>query len=71
MQTMNTQTQQHQKQPKPPPRVWASDAQLAEIYSVSRATIWRWTAAGRLPRPVKLSPGCTRWKLSDIGEGAE
>lgn len=59
-------TTQAQKQPKPLPRVWASDTQLAEIYSVSRATIWRWAASGHLPQPVKMSPGCTRWKLADI-----
>jgi len=65
---MTTTTQHDFKHPKPLPRVWASDVQLAEIYSVSRATIWRWTAAGRLPLPVKLSPGCTRWKLADFDQ---
>lgn len=59
-------TQQEPKKPKPLPRVWASDTQLAEIYSVSRATVWRWAAAGILPQPVKLSPGCTRWRLDQI-----
>lgn len=53
-------------QVKPLPRVWATDKQLAEIFSVSRQTIWRWSAAGNLPRPVKLSPGVTRWKLAEI-----
>lgn len=48
------------------PIVWASDSQLANFFSVSRATVWRWAAAGRIPQPVKLSPGCTRWKLADI-----
>jgi len=48
------------------PRVWASDNQLAEIFSVSRATIWRWAGAGILPTPVRLSAGCTRWKMADI-----
>lgn len=43
-----------------------SDSQLAAAFNVHRATIWRWTAAGILPRPIKLSTGCTRWKLSDI-----
>jgi len=56
----------HNSHPKPLPRVWASDLQLAEIFSVGRATIWRWTANGRLPQPVKLSPGCTRWKLDEL-----
>lgn len=63
---MSIQAQKDQKDPKPLPRVWASDVQLAEIYSVSRATIWRWAAAGILQQPTKLSRGCTRWKLTDI-----
>ena len=44
----------------------ASDKQLAARYEVSRATIWRWTQEGHLPKPIKFSAGCTRWKLSDI-----
>jgi prophage regulatory protein len=47
---------------------YLSDTQLAEAFSISRATVWRWTAAGSLPQPVKLSPGCTRWKLADIDQ---
>lgn len=43
-----------------------SDAQLAERYSVSRSTIWRWTARKLLPQPVQLSPGCTRWRKDQI-----
>ncbi|WP_150298864.1 helix-turn-helix transcriptional regulator [Pseudomonas profundi] len=45
---------------------YVSDIQLAEMFAVSRATIWRWTKAGNLPEPVKLSPGTTRWRLADI-----
>jgi prophage regulatory protein len=44
------------------------DTDVAARYGTSRPTIWRWTAAGRFPAPVKLSPGCTRWRLSDIEE---
>ena len=43
-----------------------ADLQLASRYSVSRATIWRWAQFGKFPKPIKLSPGCTRWKLSDV-----
>lgn len=46
--------------------IYLSDKRIAERYEVSRATIWRWVQAGRLPKPVKLSPGCTRWKSSDV-----
>ncbi len=44
----------------------ASDTQIAAKYGVSRATIWRWVSAGKFPAPVKLSPGCTRWRLADV-----
>lgn len=43
-----------------------SDKIVAGRYGVSRATIWRWAQTGRFPQPVKLSPGCTRWRSSDI-----
>jgi prophage regulatory protein len=45
---------------------YVSDVQLAKRYSVSRCTIWRWTAKGLLPKPVQLSDNCTRWRLDLI-----
>jgi len=45
---------------------YLADTQLADRYSVSRSTIWRWSHNGRLTKPVKISPGCTRWRLADI-----
>ena len=45
---------------------YVSDLQLAHMHSVSRATIWRWAKAGILPPPIRLSAGCTRWKMADI-----
>jgi len=47
---------------------YLSDIQLANRFSTSRATIWRWVATEKLPKPVKLSQGCTRWKLANIEE---
>lgn len=47
---------------------YLSDNQLAKRYDVSRVTIWRWASQGRLATPVKLSPGCTRWRMSDVLE---
>lgn len=43
-----------------------SAQKMAEQLGVSVPTIWRWAKAGRLPKPTKLSPGCSRWKESDI-----
>lgn len=45
---------------------YVSDSFLANRYSVSRNTVWRWLQHGTIPQPVKLSPGCTRWRLSDV-----
>lgn len=46
---------------------YLTDINTGERYRVSRQTIWRWVATDpTFPPPVKLSPGCTRWKLSDL-----
>ncbi|MFA7351393.1 MAG: helix-turn-helix domain-containing protein [Methylotenera sp.] len=51
----------------PQPATYLSDSQIAQRYSVSRQTVWRWAANDpKFPSCTKLSPGCTRWKLSDI-----
>ena len=39
---------------------------LAAQLDVSVATIWRWAAEGRIPRPVKLSPGVTAWNAAAV-----
>ncbi|MEO6299596.1 MAG: AlpA family phage regulatory protein [Paracoccaceae bacterium] len=46
---------------------YLSDRQLAVRFGVHRMTPWRWlqTLDG-FPKAVRLSPGCTRWKLSEI-----
>jgi predicted DNA-binding transcriptional regulator AlpA len=41
--------------------MYFSDKQLAKKYGVHRSAIWRWVKNGNFPKPVKLSPGCTRW----------
>lgn len=48
------------------PASYLTDAALAARFGVSRATPWRWAKEGNFPQPVKLSPGCTRWRLSDV-----
>jgi len=45
---------------------YLTDAQLAARYGVGRATPWRWVSKGEFPQPVRLSPACTRWRLSDV-----
>jgi predicted DNA-binding transcriptional regulator AlpA len=41
--------------------------QVAERYSVSKASVWRWTKTNeRFPSPLKIGPNCTRWRLADL-----
>ena len=47
-------------------RVFLSDVQVAARYAVSRATVWRWSRATEFPGPVRLGPGTTRWRLSEL-----
>lgn len=47
--------------------VYLTDLDLAARYGVHRSTPWRWQKAiPDFPKPVVLSPGCTRWRLSEI-----
>jgi len=32
---------------------------------LSQSSVWRWVKSGRLPKPVKLSGGTTRWVRSE------
>lgn len=45
-----------------------TDKDLAARWSVHRITPWEWARQGRIPKPIKLSSRCTRWRLSEILE---
>ncbi len=52
--------------------LYVSDIFLAERYAVARPTIWRWARSDKtFPKPVKLSPGCSRWNLPDLEKWEE
>ena len=42
------------------------DSDLAKRYGVHRSTVWRWVRKGLLPKPIRLTPGCTRWNSAEI-----
>ena len=44
-----------------------TDRQVAAMYGCTPRSIWKWAAAGVLPRPVKIG-GSTRWKRCEILE---
>lgn len=39
---------------------------VAEMLSIGKSTIWLYVKTGKFPKPIKLSPGVTVWKLSEI-----
>lgn len=43
-----------------------TDKQIAQRLGISRATTWRWVKNGHFPKPIKISAGCTRWRLTDL-----
>lgn len=45
---------------------YLSDKETASRYQISRATVWRWVKEGKLPKPVKLAAGTTRFKLAHL-----
>ena len=43
-----------------------SDPPTPAIIPVSKSTWWSGVKKGIFPQPVKLSPRCTAWRISDI-----
>lgn len=35
---------------------------------LSNSTIWRQSAAGTFPKPIKISPGCSAWIEDEIDD---
>ena len=48
--------------------IFLCDWEVASLLSVGRSTIWKWSKSGRIPKPVKLTARCSRWRRSDILE---
>lgn len=57
-------------QPSPPPQ-FLRVKQVAAMFGIGVATWWRWVKDGLAPAPIKIGPGSTVWKLSDLMSYAE
>jgi len=40
-------------------------SEVARMLSISKTTLWRLRASGRLPRPIRIG-GSIRWKMTEI-----
>ena len=46
--------------------VFVSVRSLAARYETAVNTVWRWVREGRYPKPIKLGPAMTRWRLDEV-----
>lgn len=40
--------------------------EVAALKGISVPTVWRWIHQGHLPKPVRLGPNVTAWKVGDL-----
>ena len=48
-----------------------TDTEMAQLYRVSRATIWRWAKDGIIPKPHKVGANTTRWNGAEVARSME
>lgn len=41
---------------------------LAHLLGISEVSVWRWSKAGKLPRPRKLGANTTRFNVGEVRE---
>lgn len=39
---------------------------VLELVGIKKSTVWLWVSQGKFPKPIKLSPRVTVWKLNEI-----
>lgn len=42
------------------------DVDVAEMLGIKRATVWIWAKEGKIPKPIKISGKCARWRAEDL-----
>ena len=43
-----------------------ADPPVPALIPVGKSTFWEWVKKGRFPKPVKLGPRTTAWRVEDI-----
>lgn len=43
-----------------------TDKEVAHLLGASRSWPWKLVQAGKFPVPVRITPRCTRWRLSEV-----
>lgn len=58
--------EQKNNHPKLPVDGYIRAKALAPLLGISVVTLWRWSSAGKMPKPVKLGERVTVWRAEDI-----
>ena len=45
-----------------------SITEVMQIFTIGRATVWRWVKSGRLPEPKKYGPQTRRWNGAELAK---
>jgi predicted DNA-binding transcriptional regulator AlpA len=53
------------------PPILVDARRAAAMLGIGLRTLRTMDAAGRLPAPVRLSPGCVRWRLAELRDWTE
>lgn len=43
-----------------------TDKEVGQALGISRASVWRWAKAGRIPQPRKIGENSTRWDSREV-----
>src|SRR5262249_18917043 len=56
------------KRPEPSalPSPWYTISDMMRLFSCSDKTVWKWTATGQLPAPVRKGRRWTRWPRETV-----
>lgn len=57
---------QHNTQAHAQPGAILRPAEAARYLGVSPQTVYRWAQTGSLPRPIKMGPRSSGWRLHDL-----
>lgn len=49
-----------------PDSAFVSQPVVLTLWGISSATAWRWVKSGLLPRPHKVGPHTTRWRVGEL-----
>ena len=52
--------------PATEPSLLIDAAELAQMLSVSKPSVWRWMAEGKLPPPIRITAQCLRWNREAV-----